>query len=689
MNAFIKSVSLLFVVFLFSACPTPLPKNCDPNPCQEDFRSVCSVVKGTAVCNCDEGYELDPALNKCFRYEYQCAADACGADVQRRSCVGDTCSSWTTYADCQDQEICLVNAKSHECRSCEKGCASGVCKECTEGACCNSDGQFKPKGTECNERTGYRCSESTCGASAQYRVVKQHCSGKGPLCDGEISNPAWVPTENCHHDDQECASDGSNFSKCNDCKENSTCVAGKCTCEYQSCLDACCVEGEACRWSDTCGIEEVKLTAPDGNENDWFGYSVSISGDVAIVGAVLEDAKGNNAGAAYIFKRGDSGWVQKQKLTATDGAKDDQFGWSVSISGDVAIVGAWGKDGGSKDPKTNAGAAYIFERDGSKWVQKEKVVADDGQANDYFGISVSISRDVAIVGAWGEDGGSKDPKTNAGAAYIFRKGNSGWVQEEKLMASDKEAGDRFGHSVSISGGLAIVGAYLEGTKGIYTGAAYIFRKESSSSGWVEEKKLTASDGKKGDRFGYSVSVSGNFAIVGAPIKGVAYIFRKESSDWVKKEKLMASDGSGKDYFGQSVSISANVAIVGAPFNDEKESRAGAAYLFKRKGSTWVEEKLMPTNGKEWDLFGSSVSISGDVAIIGAKQSNKLDRAGAAYLFKREGSTWEEEEKLMASDGGTKNYFGHSVSVNGNFSIVGAPLKGEKGSSKNTGAAYIY
>jgi hypothetical protein len=201
MNASIKSVSLALVVLFFSACPSSLEKDCGL------------------------GYQ----------------GEDCGSDAQKRSCVGDQCSGWVTFSECEEQQICLVNEESHEFKSCEKGCESCDCKECTTGACCDN-GHFLAKGTECKEWTAYRCSETTCGAIAQHRVMKQFCTGEGSLCDGRIFNSSWLPTENCNPDAQECESDDNGFSRCNNCKENSTCVDGKCTYPYQICLDSCCSE---------------------------------------------------------------------------------------------------------------------------------------------------------------------------------------------------------------------------------------------------------------------------------------------------------------------------------------------------------------------------------------------------------------------------------------------------------------
>jgi len=294
-------------------------------------------------------------------------------------------------------------------------------------------------------------------------------------------------------------------------------------------------EGGADNWG-----EVTKLTASDAQALDEFGR-VAISGDTAIVGARFEDEKGFFAGAAYIFERDEGGadnWGEVTKLTASDAQDNDYFGHSVAISGDTAIVGA--PDEAEKGSK--AGAAYIFERDeggADNWGEVTKLTASDAQDNDYFGYSVAINLkpqsaargDRAIVGARGE----AEKGSDAGAAYIFERDEGGadnWGEVTKLTASDAQTYDYFGHSVAISGDTAIVGAPDEAEKGSKAGAAYIFeRDEGGADNWGEVTKLTASDAQTYDYFGHSVAISGDTAIVGARYEdekgndaGAAYIY---------------------------------------------------------------------------------------------------------------------------------------------------------------------
>ena len=392
-------------------------------------------------------------------------------------------------------------------------------------------------------------------------------------------------------------------------------------------------------WS--AATQQEKIQASDKEAGDRFGMAVSISGDgnTAIVGAYYEDTGGAEVGAAYIYTKIGSSWAEQAKIQASDKQEADFFGQSVYISddGNTAIVGAPREDTGG----SLAGAAYVFVRSGSTWTQQAKIQASDKAVNDYFGMAVSISGDgnTAIVGAFNKGG--------TGAAYIFVRSGSTWTQQAKIQASDKEANDLFGFSVSISGdgNTAIVGAYFEDTGAFNAGAAYVFVRSGST--WTQQAKIQASDKQESDYFGYAVSISddGNTAIVGAYYEdpgaadaGAAYIFVRSGSTWTEQAKIQASDKEVADYFGFAVSISGdgNTAIVGAYYEDTGANAAGAAYIFVRSGSTWTEQAKIQASDKEVnDQFGYSVSISGDgtTAILGALwEDTGANDAGAAYIF---------------------------------------------------------
>ncbi|MCH8305534.1 MAG: FG-GAP repeat protein, partial [Candidatus Marinimicrobia bacterium] len=370
------------------------------------------------------------------------------------------------------------------------------------------------------------------------------------------------------------------------------------------------------------------------------------------------------------------------KINASDGVSFDEFGYSISISGDYAVVGAWADD----DSGSSSGSAYIFKRAGESWVQEAKLLASDGAAGDQFGWSVSISGDYAVVGAiFDADNGSL-----SGSAYIFKRAGESWVQEAKLLPSDGAAGDRFGHSVSISGDYAVMGALNDGS----IGSAYVFKRTDTT--WAEEDKLLPSDGAASDQFGISVSISGDYAVVGAnldddngSLSGSAYVFKRTDTTWTQETKLLPSDGAAGDRFGISVSISGDYAVVGANANDDNESNSGSAYLFKRTDTTWAQEtKLLASDGAAFDLFGVSVSISGDYAVVGAYlHDDNGGSSGSAYLFKRTGTSWAQEVKLLPSDGAAADQFGFSVSISGDYAAVGAYLHDDNGT--NSGSAYVF
>ena len=378
-------------------------------------------------------------------------------------------------------------------------------------------------------------------------------------------------------------------------------------------------------------FDEFKIKAADGADFDEFGSSVSISGDYAVVGTHGDDDNGDGSGSAYVFKRNGTSWTQEAKLHASDGAAGDGFGKSVSIFGDYAIVGATC----NSDNGGCSGSAYLFKRSGTSWVEEAKLLPSDGAAFDFFGSSVSISGDYAIVGAWADD----DNGNLSGSAYLFKRSGTSWAEEAKLLPSDGAAGDEFGSSVSISGDYAVVGAWADDDNGNLSGSAYLFKRSGTS--WAQEAKLLPFDGAAGDEFGSSVSISGDYAVVGATCdsdnggcSGSAYLFKRSGTSWAQEAKLLPSDGAVFDFFGESVSISGDYAIVGAWADDDNGNLSGSAYLFKRSGTSWAQKvKILSSDGAAGDEFGSSVSISGDYAVVGAgADDDNGNFSGSAYLY---------------------------------------------------------
>ncbi len=368
--------------------------------------------------------------------------------------------------------------------------------------------------------------------------------------------------------------------------------------------------------------ESAKLVAPGAALGDLLGVSVCVEGNTVVVGADGVDcAAGEDCGAAYVFGFDGASWGSQQKLIASDGSARDYFGSSVSLSHGVAVVGGDGIDCASGE---DCGAAYVFRFDGSGYVQEQKLTASDGAANDWFGISVSIDRDRIAVGAWGDN--CPAGEDNCGSVYVFHFDGSRWVQEQRLTASDGSAHDWFGISVSIDGDTIVVGAWGDDcAAGIDCGSVYIFGFDGS--GWVQRQKLTSSSAESEGWFGVAVTVRGDRVVVGevsddcdAGIDcGSVSIFRLNGSLWALEQKLTASDAHSGDYFGQSVSLSGDTVLVGAGLTDcASGSDCGSAYVFRFDGSTWMErQKLSTSDGAPGDSLGRRVAISGNIAVAGA------------------------------------------------------------------------
>lgn len=380
-------------------------------------------------------------------------------------------------------------------------------------------------------------------------------------------------------------------------------------------------------------------------------------------------------------------WIEIDKLLASDGDEEDRFGYSVSISGDYAIIGAKFDD----DLGDETGSVYIFHNDGTNWEESIKLLPSDANHGDLFGNSVDICGDYAIVGShWDDDNG-----WNSGSAYIFKRDGSTWIEHAKLLPSDGGEQDCFGRSVSINGEYVIVGAHYDYNSGIRSGSAYIFKLDGSS--WYEQAKLIPSDLNEHSIFGCSSSICGDYAIVGAPhhdgnglFAGAAYIFKRDGTTWYEQNRLHPSDGDAWDRFGLSVDISDDNVIIGAHTeNDEVYDGSGAAYIFKRNGTTWQEqEKIVPSDTNINDEFGWSSSICGDHAIVGSHYDfPQGPYSGSAYIFKFDGENWIEQDKIYASDGDIHDFFGMSVSIDDDFSIVGSSYDDDNG--YDSGSAYIF
>ena len=371
-------------------------------------------------------------------------------------------------------------------------------------------------------------------------------------------------------------------------------------------------------------VEPVdKLIVVDASAADRMGRSVAIDGNTAVVGASHSNAGALDSGAAYLFDLTTS--EQLFKLTAEDADFEDWFGTSVAIGGEVVLVGALANDNAG----SNSGAAYVFDR--STGEQRFKLTASDAGLEQLFGCSVATNGNVALVGAKQDH----EEGYRCGAAYLFdtRTGE----QLRKLTADDAEPNDRLGHAVALSDTVALVGAIRSNNNGTEDwGVVYVFDLETGE----QRCKLTASDAAASDLFGHAVAISGEVAIVAALCDdhaaedaGAAYLF--DITTGQELHKLTADDAAANDRFGMSVAIDGDLAIVGASLADDPETDSGAAYVFDIATGEQLA-KITAADAAAADNFGSSVAIENEWILVGApRHDESADNAGAAYLYSLE------------------------------------------------------
>lgn len=378
----------------------------------------------------------------------------------------------------------------------------------------------------------------------------------------------------------------------------------------------------------------------------YFGSSVSISGNTALIGDISDDGNSSGSGAAYVFIRNSAGkWIQQDKIFAADGAgwdgfgNSDRFGNSVALDGDTAVVGASGAN-------NYEGAVYVFSRNESGvWVQQAKLLIAE---ESHFGSSVSVSGDTIVIGTY-----------YSGSAYVFARNTLGdWNLQAKLSAEDGE--DSFGWSVSVYDDTVAVGAfqdYVGNLGGI--GSVYVFVRNETDT-WRQQAILLAEDA---DAFGYSVSLSEETAVIGAPDVdeiGAVYIFTRSGDSWTQHSKLQSQSVATSQEFGYSVAVSGDVAVIGE--SDTYGFGFGSAYVFSKDTTGyWNEQvKLAPQDASYGDRFASSVSISNNNIMIGAVED---DEKGAVYCYSSAQTTSDVTVTVTAPTGGSTYNHGSQVTIN--------------------------
>lgn len=403
-------------------------------------------------------------------------------------------------------------------------------------------------------------------------------------------------------------------------------------------------------------------------------------------------------------------FTQAKKLIDPNGLKNDYLGTAVAISGDIIAVGANGDDN-----PANTGTVFIFYRDqggANNWGLVRAIAPTNGNPGDYFGSSLALSGNTLVVGAMLDS--TNGPQT--GAAYIFTKdagGSDNWGQVKKLFANDAAQDDvTFAARVAISGDIAVIASYYDDDSGNNSGSAYVFQKdEGGVDNWGQVKKLLASDGSTSDYFGWGVAVSGDTIAVGAKgdngaspysygARGSLYIFQRDfggMNAWGEVKKLLASDGADFDAFGNSVTLDGDILVTSAPGNDDAGEGTGSAYVFYRNlggQNNWGEmKKLTASDGVAGDSFGAVVALAGEKLVIGVPGDDDPlgeDNTGSLYLFLKDHgglNNWGEAEIIRDPEQSPANPFGSSLDINGSTIVAGSHKS--DGVYDDTGAAYVF
>jgi hypothetical protein len=369
-------------------------------------------------------------------------------------------------------------------------------------------------------------------------------------------------------------------------------------------------------------LQFQKIMASDGDESDYFGDAVAISGKRIVVGASQADGVSvTSKGAAYVFEYDSSAaqWSQTSKLTDIFGSLGDEFGRSVDIYGRYAIVGAPGDDNWE-------GSAHLYYHD--SWWSKIYSFSGDA-AGDAFGWSVAVSgadADYIAIGA---------PDDGAGCVTIYERNSASATWSEAAHRCGGTSGDRFGFAVALEADRLVVGA-PSGNGG--TGVAYVY--ERLTSGWAQIATLTASYGRTGDNFGQSVAICGARVIVGAINAGAggkAYVYKQQTSGaWSEEDILEAADPSAAVVFGQNVALTAEFGVVGDPLHEVSGDDTGAGPVFERVATTWTHtQRLTARDREDGDFFGGAVDATNDWIVIGAPLEDEVGtNAGAAYIYRK-------------------------------------------------------
>ena len=382
---------------------------------------------------------------------------------------------------------------------------------------------------------------------------------------------------------------------------------------------------------------QQEVTDPNGVQQEYFGNSVAMDGNTAIVGAQNALVGGVSKGRAFVYVFNGSSWVLQATLKAPDGVQGDGFGFSVAVSGNSVIVSAPYHTVGTK---TQLGVVYIFVRSGTTWSKQAEFGPADGSSYDFFGGAVAIYGNTAVIGSTFHKVGTH---AGQGTAYVYVRQLSSWTLQGHLNGPGSAQSDHWGSSVALYGNMALVGSPYHAVGGnLDEGAVDTFVRSGTS--WSFQQQLTCPNSLAGDHCGWSVGLSGNTAIVGSPdIKlggyrsGAANIFVQIGSTWYSQAQLNPNPAQDDVAVGASVSVSGNYAVIGAPILQVNGNvQQGAAWVYARSGNAWYQQGpfLSGADGATYDEFGGAVAISGLNVLVGAfgKAINSKPIEGAAYFL---------------------------------------------------------
>ncbi len=382
---------------------------------------------------------------------------------------------------------------------------------------------------------------------------------------------------------------------------------------------------------------EDKIVASAGEAYDSFGLSVAVFGKTVLVGSPNHDG---TAGAAFVFVRRQGIWIEQGKLSPRVGTLPSTFfGIQVALDRDTAVVGAsWENVGGN----FNQGSAYVFVREDGIWAEQARLYAGNGMSEDYFGASVAISGDTVLVGAPSSDNGANEDE---GVAYVFVRNGTAWSHQGKLTSADGEADDYFGTSVALVGDTAVVGASGCDLSHEGQGAAYIFSRKNDV--WSQQQRLFAREGELGDLAGNSVAVSGDTIVLGVALddiqrrsdQGSALIFRISRGTMKQTQRLLADDAHRLDNFGSAVAISGDTMVVGA--TSVYADQGGPVYVFVKNGEEWSQQQKLTAIDPPGGGLGHSVALSGNTLVVGGRPGQNQV---TAYVFERDGTTWSQQQE---------------------------------------------